>query len=139
MSKRGKIIIVFALSIVAMTLFTGIVSAATYTLSGRVTNQSGTPLDAVTIEVLDPGTGTIVASAATDATGNYTLTIDEGTYDMRVVPPAGSGFAESLSPGQIINSDTNLDFALVPAGLVTVSGRVVDRDGKPLIAQKEDE
>ena len=132
MKNRKKMSIWPILALAIVLFFHSTAVAATFQLSGCVTDQSGSPIAATLVEVIDPATGATVASATTDADGNYALSVDEGTYDIRVTPPAESGFAEFVSPGQVINSDTNLDFVLVPADLVTVSGRVVDRDGDPV-------
>src|SRR5215212_9410648 len=85
-------------------------AAATFQLSGRVTNQSGNPLVGSTVEVMTPGTGSVVASATTNTSGNYAVSVAEGTYDVRVTPPAGSGFGSAVALNRAITGDTNLDF-----------------------------
>ncbi|MCB0163842.1 MAG: carboxypeptidase regulatory-like domain-containing protein, partial [Anaerolineae bacterium] len=128
---QSRIRICYGLSFLAALIFF-LVSpaiAATFQLSGRVTNQSGSPVAGAEVAVIDPATSTTVTSATSDANGNYAITVDEGTYDIKVTPPTGSGFGESVSPGQVIGGDTNLDFVLVPAGSVTLSGKVLDANG----------
>jgi hypothetical protein len=56
--------------------------AAGFQLSGKVTDQSSALLAAATITVSDPATSATVASAPTDAGGNYALTILSGTYNV---------------------------------------------------------
>ncbi|MBI4320123.1 MAG: carboxypeptidase regulatory-like domain-containing protein [Chloroflexi bacterium] len=99
------------------------------TLSGLVRDNQNAPFVGAEVQVLDPGTGQVVRSTLTDATGRYSLLIPPGTYNIRVVPPSGSGFQATLVLGQSITSDTTMDFILVPAGAVRLSGRVLDRLG----------
>ena len=110
----------------------GTAHAATYELYGRVTDQSGNPLEGTSVEVLNPTSGTVLASAITDINGNYAVVVEEGTYDVRVIPPTGSIFAEALIQEQTIQNNSNLDIVLVPAGLATVTGRIVNEEGNPI-------
>lgn len=57
------------------------------------------------------------------------MTVAAGTYNVRVTPPAGSGFGSATALNQNLNADKSLDFVLVPAGSVTLSGRVLDSEG----------
>ncbi len=45
--------------------------AATYQLSGKVTDQSSNPIVGTTIAVIEPSTSATVASTTTDSSGNY--------------------------------------------------------------------
>ena len=74
-------------------------SHCTFTLSGRVTDQTAAGIVGATVEALQPGTMAVVASTATDANGAYSLSLDAGTYDVRVTPPSGSGFQPVVFPG----------------------------------------
>ena len=98
--------------VTAFFLTTQPVIAANYTLSGKVIDQSNTALVGSTIEVLQPGTTTVVISTTTDFVGNYSLTVAEGTYNIRVTPPTGSGLQVSLSLNQPIYQNTTSDFTL---------------------------
>jgi hypothetical protein len=100
-----------------------------YQLSGRVTDQSGTPLPGSFVEVVDPAGGSSMAGATADVRGNYSLTVPGGIYDVRVTPPGGSGFGTSVALGRNINADTVLDLVLVPNGVVNLSGRILDALG----------
>ncbi|OFW04794.1 MAG: hypothetical protein A3H96_10290 [Acidobacteria bacterium RIFCSPLOWO2_02_FULL_67_36] len=103
-----------------------------YGLSGRVTNQSGSPLAGSVVDVFEAGTTTLAANAVTDPDGVYSTAISAGTYDIRVTPPPGTGFGTATAPGRTITGNTTLDFVLVPIGSVTLSGRVLDGQGVPL-------
>ncbi|HEX8721879.1 MAG TPA: carboxypeptidase regulatory-like domain-containing protein [Pyrinomonadaceae bacterium] len=107
----------------------GFSSTQSYRLSGRVTDQSGTPLPGSFVEVIDPSLGSAVAGATADGGGNYSLSVPGGVYDVRVTPPGGSGFGTSVALGRNINADTVLDLVLVPEGVVNLSGRILDALG----------
>ncbi|MFO7540683.1 MAG: carboxypeptidase-like regulatory domain-containing protein, partial [Chloroflexota bacterium] len=135
MKKEMRLGAGFVLALVLAIMWSNIAAAATFQLYGKVTNQSDSPLADVLVEVLDPATDNVLASATTDAGGNYVLSIESGTYNIRVTPPTGSGFGEATAFNQVINSDKNLDFVLVPAGIVTLSGQVLDALGNGIPGQ----
>src|SRR5258705_282928 len=110
-----------------------VVMASTYQLSGTVRNQSGVSFSGATVEVIIQGAGTVIASTTTDSNGYYTLSVNGGTYNVRVTPP--TGFQTSIALNRVINSDTVLDFVLVPSGVTTLSGRILDRLGNGLAGQ----
>ena len=101
-------------------------------VSGKVTNSLGNALANSTVEVLDPASGATVVSSSTDDQGRYQLSVATGTYDIRVIPPVGSGFQQAIAPGRLINADTTIDFVLVPSGAALLSGRVLDGEGAPV-------
>src|SRR4051812_36334474 len=70
-------------------------SAQTVTLSGGVFG-GGSPLANATVEALTNGTTTAVAQSTTNGTGRYSLALSPGTYDLRVTPPASSGFGQEI-------------------------------------------
>ena len=136
MNTKSKIITALTIAILFLLLSVSLVVAATFSLSGRVIDQSGNPLAGSTVEILTPGTSTIVASTTTDnINGDYTISVNEGIYDVRVTPPAGSGFTTAIAIGRSITNDTLLDFVLVPEGVVSLSGRILDPLGNGLPGQ----
>lgn len=105
------------------------------TVSGTVRDNSAAPVVGALVEAVDPMTTLVAGSDSTDATGYYTLSIQTGTYDIHVTPPAGSGFQPAESPGQVILADTVLNFVLVPSGIAALSGQVLDALGSPVANQ----
>jgi hypothetical protein len=94
--------------------------AATFTLSGTVADNSSTPVVDVVVDVLDPPTGNVVATATTDGTGHYAVSVAQGTYDVRFTPPSGSALAPATISGEDVATDTVLDVVLQPFPVVTV-------------------
>ena len=102
--------------------------AATFTLSGTVTDDSSTPVMDVVVDLLDPPTGNAVATGTTDTTGHYAISVAEGTYDVRFTPPSGSALAPATISGEAVATDTVLDVVLQPTPpVVTV---VAPRNGQ---------
>jgi protocatechuate 3,4-dioxygenase beta subunit len=122
---------IFFLSIVFGFFSIQPVSADTFTLSGSVKNSSGNAMPNSTVSVNDANS----SNTTTDSAGNYSLVIDEGTYNVQVTPPSGSGFASATAVNQNISGNTVLNFVLVPTGTVTLAGRVLDRSNQPLANQ----
>lgn len=113
------------------------VDSGPYHLTGRVTTQSGQPLGGCLIEASYAGVPSDAAATTTDADGRYALALAAGTYDVRVTPPAGSGFGLAMALGRVVAAESVLDFVLVPASATSVelSGRVLDGLGEPLPGQ----
>ena len=72
----------------------------TYTISGTVTDP-GVGLAGVTVNL----TGTTTASATTDANGNYSFTVPNGTY---TVTPSMAGYIFNPVSTSVIVSGTNV-------------------------------
>src|SRR5581483_2280004 len=121
------VVLLFAL-LAPLALAPQILQAANFTLSGRVTDQSSNAVVGATVAALD-GSNATIASATTDSSGNYSMSLPGGTYTIQVTPPAGSSFQTSNTPNESITADTTLNFVLVPAGAVTLSGHVLDGQG----------
>lgn len=112
-------------------------AAAPFSLSGTVSDVS-VPLEDATVEVLVLGTETVVIAATTDVAGAYSLVVEEGTYDVRFTPPAGSELAVSTVQGQVISENTTLNVVLTdpppppPPDPITITGTLRDDAGNPL-------
>ena len=95
-------------------------------LSGTVTD-SGTlqPIEGALVEAVG---GPVDRSATTDASGNYTMDLCEGTYD---VTASAFGYLPETVNGVVITpaSNTDQDFALDQAPIATVTGTVFDNSG----------
>ncbi|MEK7572128.1 MAG: carboxypeptidase regulatory-like domain-containing protein, partial [Patescibacteria group bacterium] len=63
--------------------------ADTVTLSGSVKDSGGNAISGATVSVNDANS----SSTTTDSSGNYTLVISNGTYNVQATPPAGSTFS----------------------------------------------
>lgn len=94
-----------------------------FTLSGTVFG-GGSPLPSAVVEALQDGTTTVVGSSTTNATGRYTLALPAATYDLRVTPPAGSGFGQETIQDVALSADKQQDVVLVSGGGATLSGTV---------------
>lgn len=90
-----KLLAIFILTIFFSYLSTSDVSAATFNLSGNISESSGNDVSGVTIEVIVPGTNTVVGNTISDVSGNYSLVVNEGAYNVQVAPPSGSNFSLS--------------------------------------------
>ena len=107
--------------------------AATYTLSGKVADSSNNAIQGANVFVLNSDTNNVITSATTDSSGNYSLSVEQGTYKIEVVPPESSGFQTSVQTNQNIFVDTTLNFVLVPGQtMVTITGHIYDKNQQPL-------
>ena len=92
---------------------TGITTTTTTTgtIVGKVTKADGTTaISGVTVEVLQ--IGVLKSSTSIDSTGNYSIALASGTYDVRV---SASGYTTQTKTGISVsaNQTTTVDFALV--------------------------
>jgi hypothetical protein len=99
-------------------------------IAGRVTDAgTGNPLVSATVSA-----GT--ATATTDATGHYDLSVPVGTYD---VTASAFGYASKTVSGVVVteNATTTADFALSAVPKISISGVVKDGSGHgwPLYAK----
>lgn len=86
-----------------------VTQGSTGSISGSVRGDSasGAAISGATVEVLKAGTAltdtdanNVVATTATDASGNYVLAfLEPGTYVVRATPPAASGYKPALLAG----------------------------------------
>jgi PGF-CTERM protein len=94
------------------------------TISGTVTDPNGNVVSGATVEAVD-GSYTIFKSTSTDANGQYSLSVPEGTYDVTVRP---SSYPTDVQTGVYVSASTttSASFELMqPAhveGTVTKSG-----------------
>ncbi len=139
MKIKIKLASLFLFALILGGLFsTNTAFAATVTLSGSIKDSSGNGIANASISVTDSDSGANVGSTATDddGSGNYSMIVMEGTYDVQVNPPVESGFSSAIAFSQNILGDTTLNFILTPVGTVTLSGHIYDPLGNPLQNQK---
>lgn len=108
-------------------------SASATTLTGRVLAPGGAAAAGVNLDLLDAtGASIPVTGDTTGATGQYSVAVTPGTYDLLYKAPAGSGWASARVDGVVIAGATvaRPDVQLL-AG-VTVSGFVRDARNAPV-------
>ncbi|HWY79678.1 MAG TPA: carboxypeptidase-like regulatory domain-containing protein [Candidatus Sulfotelmatobacter sp.] len=125
------------LSILFLTVFFGFLSARpaladSVTLSGSVKDSSSNSISGATISVNDSNND----STTTDSSGNYSLSIPSGTYNVQVTPPSGSGLSSAVALSQNISGNTTLNFFLVQSGNAVLSGHLYDSQGNGLSDQQ---
>jgi Carboxypeptidase regulatory-like domain/Thrombospondin type 3 repeat len=104
--------------------------AVTVQLSGRVLDNTGAAVANAEVRVLTPPAA-LVASAFSNSDGEYVTAVEQGTYDIEVIPPVSSGLSTSRFTGISLNGNLVLDIALVSSiQHVTLSGRVVDTNNQ---------
>jgi Bacterial Ig domain len=123
--KAAALIGVLALTLVWASLAASPSFAATGSLTGNVSDGSGTGLPS-TITVEQQNTTTVVTQGATDENGNFTIPVPDGTYDIVVTPQSNSYVPRTLYGFVVSGSSTNLDVVLALAGSGTLSGTLVD-------------
>jgi uncharacterized protein YjiK len=80
------------------------------TISGKVTKSDGvTAIAGAMVELLNGGI--VKSSATTDTSGNYSMTVTTGTYDVRA---SASGYQTKVVSGYVVSAGatTTVDFAL---------------------------
>ncbi len=107
-----------------------------YTLSGKVTDVSLTGIEDATVSVKDSGTSTEVGNATTDSSGNYSVSVASGTYDIEVTPPVGNTSTPSKASEYQVTGNVVIDFFLASAGSAVLSGHLYDAEGTPLASQR---
>ncbi len=131
-----------ALLIASILLFFGFIFAShanqalAHTLSGNVSDSAGADISGATVDVIDTVTSNNVGSTTTDVSGNYSLSVNSGTYNVQVTPPSGSGFGSAISPNRTISNNTVINFILVPLVSATLSGHVYDTLGNSVSNQQ---
>ncbi len=106
------------------------------TLTGTVTDQgSGLPISGAEVTITNPTPPPADWTTTTDASGQYTMDVPTGTYDVDI---AAYGYQATTLTGVVIDDGqtTIADAALTAATDYQVSGAVTDSDtGWPLHAQ----
>jgi hypothetical protein len=106
-------------------------AARTSTFTGAVvTNEQGTPVPGITVQIED--NGTTVATATTDANGNYSAKVPPGTYDLIVNDPDTQKVTKTKSIGdeETKTVDFQVDGSVLGSGdisgvVTTISGNLL--------------
>ena len=85
------------LSLLFLVLFLGFSApkdayADTVTLTGKISDSSGTEISNASVTVSDSATSTNVANTTTNSIGDYSTIFNQGTYNIQITPPTGSGY-----------------------------------------------
>jgi hypothetical protein len=111
-------------------------------VTGTVLSPDGTPLKNATVfpypatleEVLGTAaqnTMSKLSDALTDAGGGFVLRVDDGSYDLAVVPQPATRLPRWWIEGQMVNGDVMLPAVTLPLAS-PVDGDVSDAAGMPL-------
>ncbi len=102
-----------------------------FALTGRVRRPGGTGVANVDFDIKDSVTGLEVPvfDDDTDALGDYTLVLPNGTYNLDIDPGRGVRLVAQVATGVMIPHSLPFDFQL-QAGFL-LSGRVVDHVANP--------
>ncbi|HEU4402542.1 MAG TPA: hypothetical protein VFT43_10600, partial [Candidatus Polarisedimenticolia bacterium] len=110
-------------------------------VSGRVTDAAGVGVAGTFVHFYPPGSSdrTFTVRDKTDASGNYSVVVAAGTYDVKYGPPLPTlslptPFLALVRPSVSISTNAALPTAVLGAGLL-VSGTVLDGSGasRPVI------
>jgi hypothetical protein len=119
-------VIVVALAAFAL----GIAAAAEAgPLSGQVRDQNGVPIVGATVEILDPNTFETLGIDTSDANGDYSIAIADGTYAAFLTPPPSSEISPVFLENIVVSGATTFDFVLQSANATIFSGRILDPTG----------
>lgn len=101
-----------------------------YSLSGRVTNQSGTGIANATVYLKTSPNASVnpTYTTTTDSSGNYNRNVDNGTWYVTV---SATGYCPPAEQSVVVNGAAapDVDFTLDSLPTYVVSGRVVDQGG----------
>lgn len=129
----GIIIVLILISMLTSPLGTSLVKAVgDPIISGIVQDKLQKPIPDVLVVAQDVSTMIEIASATSNASGEYAMSVPQGTYNLIVQPPPDSGFASTTIPDIEVIIDIEINIVLVHADTVDLSGEVVDRDGNPV-------
>lgn len=108
--------------------------AANFTVSGKVSDGQGHYVGFANVAILDPNTGAKLTDVVSNTnTGNYSLSVAEGTYSIRIVPSTGWAYQQKTLTHVVITGDTQLDITLDPTpGSVAFTGRILTPDSQPI-------
>ncbi len=87
------------------------------TVSGRVTDQGGTPVENAHVNLFGPEGGN---SGSTDADGNYSVLISPGSYNLNVNPPEGAPLLPEQRDEFEVFGDLTIDISLLEGATVRV-------------------
>ena len=110
----------------------GYAQSQTHTLSGLVYGGSQ-PLPGVLVEALEYNGTRVIASSTSNADGRYSMGLVSNTYDLRVTPPAGSGYQTDMIRNFAISGEDRVyDILLLSSQPGSLSGTIRGRGLQPV-------
>jgi len=101
---------IIVLSIILGLFITRTGNAASFQLSGRITDSSNAPIINASIDIINESTNTQVTHTVSDKNGVYNIIVDEGTYIIKIVPLKNSGESTTIIRKQAISRATVVNF-----------------------------
>lgn len=104
------------------------------TITGTVTNESGSALSSMSVIAYDQDAGSAADSTTTDGSGDFTLSVGAGTYDVIAFDNGGTykdafNVGVSVETGETVTADVTMS-EMPPTG--TIEGTVTDPNGNPV-------
>ncbi|MEM6916780.1 MAG: carboxypeptidase regulatory-like domain-containing protein, partial [Verrucomicrobiota bacterium] len=94
--------------------------------SGRVVDEEGNPVEGAIVQSWPQSFP--VVRASTDEEGNFAFTPFDTTNELSVIAHKGNSFSGEAA----ITPESFIDLVLLKNGFASVSGKVIDEDGKPV-------
>ena len=98
--RRGlaSILIVLATSLATL-LAAAPAYADTGTITGQVVDSSDNPQNNVQVNVIDPNTSATITSTTTNGSGDFSVNVTSGTYNIQFIPPTSTNLESFLATG----------------------------------------
>lgn len=122
----------FSLIISASLTNTKVALAVDSQISGVISDSSSSPISNASIDVIDTTTNQIIVSTSSDNSGNYSVLVANGTYNIVVSPPGSTSYGPAVYNNLVLSSNKIVNFVLVPAGSVSVTGHIYSSTGQAL-------
>ncbi|MFQ6103371.1 MAG: carboxypeptidase-like regulatory domain-containing protein [Candidatus Glassbacteria bacterium] len=85
-----------------------------YSISGTITDESGSPVVNCDLDVIDTNSGEMILTPRdnSDSNGQYDITVPSGTFDIIFQPSEESGVGEDTLLNVVVNNDIIQDMSL---------------------------
>ena len=121
-SRNPRHIITGALLFILFFSFNTYAQAQEHVVSGKVTDESGIPLEYATISFQDSSDPQNLTGGITDATGAFAIEVPEGSYNIKV---EFISFEPKSFPNRTINADLNMGTIVLGAAAANLNEVVV--------------
>ncbi len=113
--------------LVVLTMFLG-ADAFGYQVKGTIYGGSN-PLPNATVTLVNAATFAATPGATSNSSGVYGVSVDDGTYNMSVTPPAGSGFNPFAVNGITVSGADVTQNVVLMQQAITIGGTIKSSDG----------